>query len=723
MSLQQLEERSRQQKADYVDITNPDQTISAASTINNEEILQRAAKFMQGKSKVVGIDVDDIKDEDWVAESLYSEAHVLAPEFNARRFWCSADRKFEDTSLGGNYVCNPRPGYTPYADPPKPGILPNRNTLSPLALMNNVGMGHYYSEAHDDSYQVVDFRFGKPEYNTTLGYLLGGYSARDALLANTGRYSPTLYKLGQGLGTAGLFILLGPMPAVAIIAGTYVGGWIRDIVSTNPHKFWYIRPTMLLFWKAASNILNQIMSFKGLYTGHDIDQKTGEKKQESMETLRELQQMMPGVFDDNGAINLRHVINRAERINQQLLKRGAEFASEVNSFEELRDKLQQLASETTMHPPGYSEEEMTEMYINGTNAGIEDGKESSINTLMSGTIEERYANINDPQTQQEISQSAYRKDTSMWQGIIDRVRKYKTYLDAEFSDGSAFASFRVDHTGPVSESFSHSTMKHDIAEKFNQFSAQGRAAYFSFAGGNLGVGQDIQEGLKSIVAGTMSALKIDGLLALMGSAYSDIPETWENAAYSAPSMNYTFRLVSPYGHPIAQMQHLYIPLSIVLAGVLPHAAGLSAYTHPFFCEVYDRGRSITRNGIIEKVIITRGVSNLGFTKTKDALAIDVQLTVRDLSSMIYMPLNMGGLDPRDTIHTLDSTFSDYMASLGSATLGQNVYKGQKLKYRTRAYTRGTVSQITTVDYWASYVRELPIVNYLDLIYPDSGRGG
>lgn len=729
-TLSELQAIANKQRDSYIS-TDPlvsEGSITASSSYTNPETTRRLMEFMAGKSKVVHFDVDAIEDESWMAETMYNRGYALEDEYDERRFWCTADRLFEDTSLGGAYVCNPRPGYTPYADPPKPGILTTRNTLTPVSLQNNVGMGHYYSESHYTSMQRVYLRFGKPEYNSLWGYLTGGFSAKDALIANTGRYSPTFYALGKAAGYAGLFLLLGPMPAITILAVSYVGGWVNSIVSNNPHKFWVVRPTMFLYWKTASNILNQIMNYKGLYSGTDINQATGKKEQTSREILDDLQKLIPGVFEDNGAINLRRIVNRVERINQYITKQQNEDSERVNSYKELVDSTRKAASTAAQAlDSGMSEERYAKLYQDGVGSGAEadeNDARASFNTMLTGTAEERLAEITDPAAREMMVRKTYADEQSIPAKIKERFSSFKNYLDAEFSDGSAFATFRVDHTGPVSESFSHSTMKNDLSEAFNKFSAQGRAAYFSFAGGNVGgmVGDAI-EAAKSMAAGALDGLQLSGLIALLGSAYSDVPETWENAAYSAPSMNYSIRLQSPYGHPISQMMHIWIPLSMLLAGVLPHAAGKAAYTQPFFCECYDPGRGIVRNGIIDKLTITRGVSNLGMTKTKDTLAVDVQFSVRDLSSAIYMPLEMGGLDPADTIHTLDSAFTDYMASLGAATLGQNIYKGQKLRYRARAYATGEISQITTPDYWAAFIRDLPGVNNLDLLYPDSGRGG
>ena len=723
----QLEAQAELQKAEYLDPATG-QKIHAASMIYNEEIAKQIDILMKGKSKVVGFDVDDIDDADWVSDSLYSKAHLMNSEDEETRFLVSADRKFEDTTLGGSYVCNPRPGYTPYADPPKRGLLAQRNELSPLSRLDNIGAGVYHTEALQDNYQIVDFRFGKPEYNSLLGYLFGHFSAKDALIANTGRYSPLFYKAGQIAGTGGLFLLLGPLPAVSVLAVSYVGGFINGILSTNPHKFWYVRPAMYLYWKTVSNIVNQILSYKGVYTGgQDSNPTTGESMPADKTTLTELQAMAPGIFDENGAVNVRRVINRAERINQRLIAQQAQAVERSNSYEALRAEMRKLAGSLERDPTSMSEETAFNLYSTGVMPDASDGGAAddkvSLNTLIMGTAEQRFSNNADIGSVQEMAAKTYADQKDINKKVKDKAARFWEFLKAEWSDGSAFASFRVDHTGPPSETFSNSSMKNDLGTKFNEISATGRAAYFALSGGNIApMTTDIMQAGLSLAAGTLSGLKLDGLLSIAGAAFADIPEGWENAAYSGPSLNYNFRLQSPSGHPLAQLQHIWIPFAMVLAGVVPHAAGKAAYTQPFFCEVYDRIRGITRNGMIQSVVFTRGVSNLGHTRNKDVLAIDVQISVKDLSSALYMPIEMGGLDPRDSIHTFDSTYTDYIATLGGATLGQNIYKGQKLRIRARQYMRGTLSQATSVDHWAAYIRELPGVRDLDIFLPDSGRG-
>lgn len=710
--------------------------VPVSRVINSTEIRRRIQELQSKKSLRGSLPIDNIDDQDWVAENPYIKGYDLSLRHKATRILSSADRKFEDTSLGGNYVCNPRPGFTPYADVPRRGLLAQRNDLSPTAPAHTLGMGDVYSRVIDDNYQVLDLRFGKPEYNSLTGFFSSYYSGRDALLANTGSYSKFLYGAGKVAGTVSLFGLLGPLLATGVLVGSYIGGALANIVFTNPHRFWYIRPTMHLYWRTVHNMVNQILSYKTIATGNQKHPITGETNihGNDPDLTRDLQSLAPHIFDEDGSVNVRRVINRAERLNQHVRKEIKKAMETSESFESLRAAIDsKLRNLSEADAPYISEKEMSEHYLKINGRGSEE-KPETLNSLLYGTIQDRHGEtkeigIMDPGTGFDADEAAKKMqlagaDDSVAEKIKGKLSKFWEYFNAELSDGSSFASFRVDHTGPVSESFGNSSMKNDLGMKFNEMSAKSRAAYFSMAGGNLLPGMDeIVGAAQSFLTGALEGIKLDGLLGLAGSAYADIPEIWENANFSGPSMDYQFRLVSPSAHPLSQLQFIYIPLAMIICGAIPHAAGRAAYTAPFFVEAYDRGKAITRHGLISRLQITRGVSNLGFTKSKDMLAVDVQFSIKDLAAQNYMPIETGlGLNPRNTIHGHDTTYSDYISVLGAATLGQNVYIGQKLRVRMRQW-KWQVNQYTSVDHWAGFFRELPGIRALDIFWPDSGRGG
>jgi hypothetical protein len=234
---------------------------------------------------------------------------------------------------------------------------------------------------------------------------------------------------------------------------------------------------------------------------------------------------------------------------------------------------------------------------------------------------------------------------------------------------------------------------------------------------------EIMAGIKGIAAGALDTLNLGGLLSLTGSSYTDIPEGWENAVANLPSMSYSVRLQSPYAHPLSRLQFEIIPLCMFLGLALPHAAGRATYTQPFLCEVYDQGKAISRLCVVSSLQITRGVANLGFTKDKHFRGIDVNITFKDLSSIMYMPLDTSfSIDPFKQINAHDSTYTDYLSVLGGAKLGAQIYRGQKLKLRAKNWLRGNIQALTSPSQWAGIIREMDGWNMLDIFYPDSGRG-
>jgi hypothetical protein len=302
-------------------------------------------------------------------------------------------------------------------------------------------------------------------------------------------------------------------------------------------------------------------------------------------------------------------------------------------------------------------------------------------------------------------------------------------MKAIFKDGAEFATFRVDHTGSVEESFQSSTGETDIAQKFNSASAQGRAAKFSLFGGNIDGGplDAVKNGLGSIIEGGISGIPFIGstimpaLKAGAGAAYADIPEYWQNSSFTMPRMSYTMQLVAPYGNPLSQMINIYIPLCMILAGALPLSTGKQSYTSPFLCQVFDQGRCQTRLGIIDSLQITRGVSNLGFNKKKQAMAIDVSFTIKDLSTVMHMPIATGfALDPLEGIFDEDTIFTDYISVLASNNLGKNIYVAQKFNKRLMARYR-QIQEMTSPSFWAGYLHDKTPLGMIDMFFRETDR--
>ena len=72
--------------------------------------------------------------------------------------------------------------------------------------------------------------------------------------------------------------------------------------------------------------------------------------------------------------------------------------------------------------------------------------------------------------------------------------------------------------------------------------------------------------------------------------------------------------------------------------------------------------------------ITRGTGNVGWTQSHEPLGIDVTFTVKDLSSIMHMPLSNS---PGILDH--ESAFVDCMAVLGSLSLTDQLYGMGRLR--------------------------------------------
>lgn len=670
---------------------------------------------------------DRIKDSSWVSHSMMTRSLTYESGDDMLRFWSSADLKFEDTSLGGNYVINPRPQFTRYADPRSRGILADTEEVTVSKNFGRFGMGHYYAEAIDDTHQTIHMRFGLPEFNSMLGYIRNFFNNDMNRLATHGRVTPGikdfLYygsKLVVGWAFKGLHVIS--------YALKHITNFFTFLAKIPASKYYYIRPTMVIYWATVTNLVNTIASYRGWVnlagdsSNPDIDDKTRIKSSMDGESAAYLHQHMPDIFSANGFIDMYKAASRAERLRIAVNNDIEKNITENGSY----DSFKRFATDFLDNKRQYNRAElngasMDEAWASYMSSGYGEVKSGDSEGILS----------NEKAMRSSANESGERQDPSQppKAHTPQDVSGWSSHMRAIYKDGAEFATFRVDHTGSVEESFQSSTGETDIAQKFNSASAQGRAAKFSLFGGNIDGGplDAVKNGLSSIIEGGIAGIPFIGdtimpaLKAGAGAAYADIPEYWQNSSANMPRMSYTMQLVAPYGNPVSQMINIYIPLCMILAGALPISTGKQSYTAPFLCQVFDQGRCQTRLGIIDSLQITRGVSNLGFNKKKHSMAIDVTFTVKDLSTVMHMPITTGwALDPLEGIFDEDTVFTDYMSVLASNNLGKNIYVAQRFNKRFMTRYR-QIQQMTSPSFWAGYVHDMTPLGLLDVFFKESDR--
>lgn len=631
-----------------------------------------------------------LKDASWVRQSFKvptdASGHALMDDADLQaRVRSSARMKFVDTTPGGNFAINPPPQFTRSADPKILGRF-NGGT----GLMSYRGLGRYYSEAIDDNAQVIYMRFGVPQFNSLTQFFTSFYDTDASQLARTGRASGAFYTIGKVAG----FVV--SIMSWRILAVHLLGMGLRFALGKPSSKFYYLKPAMPLYWNAVQTIVNQIAVNRGIVPRVPAsDQKEMSNNYQFDETaMKKLHDLLPDVFNEKGSIDVFALATRAQRLARAHHKNVEKEAESDGTMESLINKV--YSQILTEKRPNYQD------YLKSWGLA---------------------ANSKPPEGTDGSAAEQLKTDDASNAGFGD-------FLLAELDDGGAFASFRVNATGQVSESFSSSTRQSDLQNKINGMSSQSRSTRFSFAGGNLTDGVigktlgAITSAVTDVASGIMDGLSMSGLAALGGSAFTDIPEHWESSTASLPHSSYTIHLSSPYGNPVSQLINIHLPLAMLLAGALPLSTGKQSYTSPFLLEMYDQGRCQTRLGIIDSLSITRGTSSLGFNNDGNVMGIDVSFTVKDLSSIMHMPINQGfsnaatiaggeigtaagaltggvggavvggaaGAAAGAAVDTVgnavkaingvfddDNTFTDYMAVLSGLGLADQIYQFRKLK--------------------------------------------
>lgn len=690
---------------DFEPITQGVAAIKIDEILTRKSVLRTAAR------------IDNVLDYQWVRESMKASNLVYEEEHNVFRFWGTADRKFTDTSLGGNFVINPRPQFTRYADTRSRGILSNRNPVEITSFKGNLGMGQFYSEAHDDTSQVIHMRFGVPEFNSLLGYFTNMYNHDSAQLARSGRWSE---KLGTAIGEAAAFVV--KVAFWKITAATYLlytANQAMNFFMKKPaSKFYYLKPTMVNYWSAVSIAVNQIATYKGMFNfdpaSNNDSSFNGEGKSPSKETFDHLSELMPDIYRGDGFIDIYAIANRTQRVRTYVEDKIAKGMRD--------EKFDSFMDFTNIK---YNMDGQNRIDVNSAWKGygtlkdaIAGWKKSTAGKSTQGSSENK-SDVEGSRMEKSIrtpKDPEKPNDATMPDSLL-------AHFKAEFQDGSQFASFRVDSTGPVDESWQNSVRESDISAKFNQISAQGRAISFSFAEGNIdgGIISAVQGAATGMIKGFVSGMKLDGLLGLAGGGFADIPKHWDNSSANPARMNYTMKLVSPYGNAMSQFINIHIPMCMLLAGALPLSMGKQSYGSPFILELYDQGRAQTRLGMIDSLTFVRGTTNLPFNKNKNFMSCDVSFSVVDLSSVMHMPVQNGfSLNPLEGLFDDDTMYSDYLNVLAGATLGQNIYPLTKFKLNMANKMRN-YQQLTSRAAWMGIVHELPGIGMLDVFFKGTDR--
>lgn len=546
-----------------------------------------------------------------------------------RRHATSAAFKFTNTSLGGNYAINNPPQFTKYCDIRHPG-------RGRTPEQKNFGMGRYYSEAIDDTMDMIHVTLGVPRFSSWTSFFTNFYDRHAALLANTGRTTDAWFELGN---IGGHLVTLPFQPIIIGVTG--VARVMAFLNKSQPSKWVYFKPSMHAYWSAVNTLANEFAIGLGLIprvmpragdagTSGALAEMTDPGQQITDADRARFNKMFPDLFRKDGSIDVMSLAQRTQRKSNASRDAFAKMNAQATSVKQLRAEIEKYATQKPEDPkPDVDARKYFMDYIKNDRP-------------------------------KEDDDLAGNESFSTW----GELKGVYSFIRAAQNDGSQFVTFRVNHTGQVSESFSNQTEQVGIAQQINTKIKEGRSTSYDIMGGNItDTLGSVFQGVKSIVAGVLSSVNMSGLGVLTGAAFVDVPELWSGSTANLPTAEFTIPLPCAYGNVMSRFINMYVPLAMILPMGLPLSAGRSAYTSPFVCQVFQKGRVQKQFCIVESITINRGTGNVGWNTDKHMLGCEVTITFKDLSSIMHIPLK-GGF--------ADGSFLDTAVKGSAATIGEAV---------------------------------------------------
>lgn len=631
-------------------------------------------------------------DADWLNSKFITPTSKLPDIFKENRFVTTTSLKYTDSSLGGNICVNPRPQYTRYADV-KPDLMINRTSdgsskvkLTTAPLQNNsttIGMGDFHSRAYDDNQQLLYLEFGLPKFNNMTSFLTRSIDYNAATFANTGRVS-SAHTMGQYIGFAIMAVAF-PMVSLAVYSGKQL---LELAGALGNYNYYYMEPNMHLYWSTVNNILTELLTEQGLLIPEFIDKEKPDSPGEktigknirfNQEDIDEFKKYMPGIISDSNYVDVFQIALKAQaKANQQ----------RVNEKKALEEDENMSFTDILLNPSLWLDEidyQLTfEDYRKEVKSYIGDQKGDTPPTMSEADIE------------------AAKKDSSL--GTKYTANKDGTYTQAEnkskasytektlsavssaMRQGGGFACFAVDYTGSSSESFSNSSSSISTGDKIKSITGKARDVKFDLAGGNIIPGIDeLVSGVGNLLSGVLDSVTFglaNAAQTAAGGAFIDVPLKWDDSSSQIGTQSYTMDLISPYAHPIAQIQNMYLPLCMLFAGAMPLSSGKSSYASPMLCSAFSRGVQRMSMGMIQSLRIERGTSNLGFNRSRRPLALKVTVEFMDFSTLTTAPVNPSVFSDIFTPTINDDTpYGNYIAMLGGRDILTNKYATKRAKIK------------------------------------------
>lgn len=283
----------------------------------------------------------------------------------------------------------------------------------------------------------------------------------------------------------------------------------------------------------------------------------------------------------------------------------------------------------------------------------------------------------------ELAKKKFPKESSG-----EQATRLLSAMEVMYADSDALAhnllryiAFRLESGASPSESISNQTGQSELASTVNQKASSARDKTFTYKGVFEGSAlSKTSEWVTGLLSSMVESTKTEALgILISGNGYLDIPDIWKSSSFSK-SVSFDLQLRARAGDKISIFQSIYIPLAMLLAAACPRGIGENAYAQPFLLEAYSAGLYSVPLGIIESLSIKRGQNEFGWTHDDLPTAIDVTVTIKDLTPILFMSLvDAAGAADVKNIMDANTGMLDYLNTLSGLDLSDRTLRFKRLK--------------------------------------------
>lgn len=614
---------------------------------------------------------------------------------------------YQDTRVGGNDAFNNVWAFGEDDDISRGILTVNKD--------KGIGMGRVYASTTQQNQVIAWFTFGIPRFSKFSAFYRQAFDS-DLIGLNTNGFNSDIF-LGAIFDIAALSIEIPLLPIK----------WLNQqrLDRYKIGRFYELRACMHLYYKYVDSMLAQWLVSAGLYM-NGSESGAGRDVFASPDSVPDALTDGASIWD----IIQRKALNLGAS-NEKITTYAGTFSNDPNG----KGKKLEISSRDANGDLGKNELKGSirkmEMEANRVaNVGFSNsgdlasqsispsGENDPTGSGTSGPEFEKYLGKLKEIQQKNSSMSANSNASGDTNSVFDDEYgvSWGDKFQASALGATQYVGFRIDRSVDASESFSNSTSPSEFAQTFNDSVRNANNQQLkSILSGTTGIG--IVDGLlsqaKSIFQGAADAISsmtgVDFFTnlgsAVISGAYLDIPEQYAGSDFGK-SHSINLQLRSPYGDMISIYQSIIVPLSMILAGCLPRAGGDNSYVQPFLCRVYCKGMFSVPMGIIDSVNVKRGSSEFGWTYQNLPTCVDVSISIKDMSPVMYMTMADGIFT---SMLAQDSAFKEYMLTLSGVGLWERLSTWRRWQRNITYIARNLRNVIGNPNYWSHSISQWQIV--------------